>query len=144
MFPFFTLPHYLMLASGGRFLRDDDHGTYLGSKDIREVPEVVYGELFEQTGAFAGGIGTGQQGIRKHEAKPAPGTNDLQSEVQKQEVAISLAAAMCSGIGAEVGVLGRKVRRIGEEQINAGLRPLESKTVSLMYVPARRGNGYGH
>ena len=54
--PFFTLPRYLVLTFGGRFLRDDDHGTHLGGKDIREVPEVVYGELVEQTGAFAGGI----------------------------------------------------------------------------------------
>jgi len=44
----------------GTFLCDDDNCSYVGGKDICEVPEMVYGELFEQTRTFSGGIGTRQ------------------------------------------------------------------------------------
>ena len=94
---------------------DDDDCAHLGGKDAGEVPEVVYGELFEEAGAFIGGVGTGQQGVRQHEAEPAARAHDLQSQAQKKQVAVGLAALMCGAVGAKVCVLGRKIGRIGEK-----------------------------
>ena len=77
--PLFSRPRNMVCALRGAFLCDDDNCSYVGGKDICEVPEMVYGEVFEQVCAFFGSIGTGQEWIGKDQAQPAVGTHYLQA-----------------------------------------------------------------
>src|SRR6266567_8006648 len=76
--PLFTRPGNLVRALWGAFLCDDDNCSYVGSKDICKVPEMVYGVVFEQVSAFFSSIGTGQEWIGKDQAQPAMGAHYLQ------------------------------------------------------------------
>src|SRR5436190_2653042 len=76
--PLFPRPGDLVRALRGAFLCDDDNCSYVGGKDICEVPEMVYGEVFEQVCAFFGSIGTRQEWIGKDQTQPATGAHNLQ------------------------------------------------------------------
>src|SRR6266581_2522758 len=69
--PLFPRPGNLVRALRGAFLCDDDNCSYVGGEDICEVPEMVYGEVFEQVCAFFGSIGSRQEWIGKDQTQPA-------------------------------------------------------------------------
>ncbi len=78
--PSFSYPCDLVPRLWRAFLRDDDDGAYIGSKDVRKVPEIMQSEFFEQACAFPGGVCTRQYWVGKHQAYPTGGTYNLEGQ----------------------------------------------------------------
>jgi len=88
-------------------LRNNHHGSDIGSEDTLQVPEMMEHYFFQQTSAFFRCIRTCQQWIRQHQAYPATRPHYLKRQVQKKQVTIGLTTPLHVSIAAKIVIPGR-------------------------------------
>ena len=71
-------------------LCNDNDSAYFGSEDSCQMPDMVYRRVLQEVRAFPGSIGTRQHRVRKHQADPTAGANNLQRTTKEEQVAICL------------------------------------------------------